>query len=57
MEQTYKVRHRVKFSVTSKGVVSPEVSVEMIDNDKIKVLTEAKELLVLAQAIAREKSI
>ena len=57
MEQTYKTRTRVNFSMSTKGVVTPDITFEGVDMDKIDVLKEAKELLVLAQAIAREKSL
>lgn len=57
MEVNYKKRIRVNYDVTSKGVVTPSITVEMYDTDKIEVLKEAEELLVLAQAVAKDKSI
>lgn len=57
MEQSYKKRIRVNYSMSVKGIVTPDITVEMIDTDKLEVLTEAKDILVLAQAVAKEKSL
>ncbi len=55
-QQTYKKRIRVNYSVSVKGIVTPDITVEMIDTDKEEVLKEAKELLEEALKIAKEKS-
>lgn len=56
MEQNYKVRYRVNYSVSVKGVVTPDVTCEKIDSTKEETLAEAKELLESALVIAKEKS-
>ena len=53
----YSVRHRVNFAMSVKGIVTPDITVEMIDKTKEEVVKEAGELLVLAQQIAKEKSL
>ena len=56
MEQTYKIRHRVNFSVSVKGIVSPDVTAEVIDGTIDQTIKEAKELLEKAMQVAEEKS-
>ena len=55
-EQNYRVRHRVNFSVSVKGIVTPDVTAELVDSTKEETLKEAEELLNKALEIAREKS-
>ncbi len=57
MEQNYKKRIRVNFSVSTKGIVTPDITVEMIDTDDNIVLKEAAILLDSAIVIARERSV
>ncbi len=55
-ETNYKVRHRVNFSVSVKGIVTPNVTVEKIDGTKEETLKEAKELLDEALKVAQERT-
>lgn len=55
-ETTYKTRHRVNFSVSVKGIVTPEVTCEKIDSTKEDVMEEAHNLLKMALKVAEERS-
>ena len=57
MEINYKKRIRVNFSVSVKGIVTPDITCEMIDTDKDIVLKEAGDLLVSALVVAKERSL
>ena len=57
MEQNYKTRQRVNFSVSTKGVITPDVTFEGVDMSKEEVLSGAKELLDEAMKYAKEKSV
>lgn len=57
MEVSYKKRLRVNFSVSVKGIVTPDITCELVDGTKEDVLKEAKELLDEAMKIAKEKTI
>lgn len=56
MEQNYKKRHRVNFSVSVKGVVTPDVTFEGVDLTKEDVIKEATSLLDMAMIVAKERS-
>lgn len=56
MEQTYKIRRRVNFSVSVKGIVTPECTFEEIDGTLETAIKGAKELLEEALKIATQKS-
>lgn len=56
MDQGYKTRHRVNFSVSVKGIVTPDVTFEANDMDRTEVMKEATRLLDEAMIIARERS-
>lgn len=56
IEQTYKKRTRVSFSTSVKGVVTPEVTVEVLDSDNDGVLCEAVELLDKALIEANKRT-
>ena len=56
MEQQYKLRHRVNFSVSVKGVVTPDCTAEVIDGTIDQTIKEAKELLEKAMKVAQEQS-
>ena len=56
MQQTQSHRHRVNFSVTSKGIVSCDVTYEMEGSSKEEVAKEAGLLLEIAMQIAKEKN-
>jgi len=55
--ESFRVRHRVNFSVSVKGVVTPDVTVEMINSTKEEVIEEAKAVLTLAMITANERSV
>ena len=55
-EQNYKIRHRVNFSVSVKGVITPDVTAELIDGNKEAAVKEAAELLELALREAKSRS-
>ena len=55
--ENFKVRHRVNFATSVKGVVTCDITAEMINSTKEEIIKEAKELLVLAQQVAKEKSL
>lgn len=46
-------RYRVNFSSSVKGIISPEVTVELVNGTKEDALKEAEELLKNALIIAR----
>lgn len=56
MELSQGHRHRVNFSVTSKGVVSCDVTFECEGFDRDSVVKEAGLLLELAQAVCDKKN-
>ena len=53
-EATYKTRHRINLSTSVKGIVTPEVTVEIIDGDNDLVISLAKDFYKQAQALAAE---
>ena len=55
-EQTYKIRHRVNFSVSVKGIVTPDVTVEIYDGTQDAVLKEATDLLTKAMEEAHSRT-
>ena len=55
-EINYKIRHRVNFAVSVKGIVTPDITAEVINGTQDQVIKEAKELLEKAMKIAQEKS-
>lgn len=55
--ENFKVRHRVNFSTSVKGIVTCDVTAELTNSTKEQVVKEAGDLLVMAQMIAKEKSI
>ena len=56
MEQNYKIRRRVNFSVSVKGIVTPDITTEMIDGTQEEIMKESSELLEKAMVVARNKS-
>lgn len=58
MEQTEipKTRVRVNFSVSVKGIVTPDCTFEAENMDRTKVLVEATKLLDEAMMVAKERS-
>ena len=57
MEQSYKIRRRVNYSTSVKGIVTADITVEMIDGTQDEVIKEAKELLDKAMIEAKDRSI
>ncbi|KKL83090.1 hypothetical protein LCGC14_1978280 [marine sediment metagenome] len=57
METNIQERRRTNFSMTSKGIVSCDVTFESNVKTNEEVVTEAGKLLVLAQQICKEKSL
>ena len=53
---TYKTRKRVNFSVSVKGVVTPDCTVEGFDMTNESILSEAASLLDAAMAEAKNRS-
>jgi len=49
MEQTFTKRIRISLNTSVKGIITPNITVEMIDTDKETVLKEVKELFLLTQ--------
>jgi len=56
MEQNYKKRTRVNFSVSVKGVVTPDCTIEILDSDNETVIKEATALLDAALIEAQKRS-
>ena len=58
MEQNYAERRRVSFSVSVKGIVTPEVTFEdLTGKSNEEVVKEASDLLEKALKVAQEKSV
>ena len=55
-EQTYKVRTRVNFSVSVKGIVTPDITYELIDGSTEDTIKGATELLDKAMLEAKKRS-
>ncbi|MEK6885193.1 MAG: hypothetical protein AABY22_36515 [Nanoarchaeota archaeon] len=55
-EQTLSQRTRVNFSVSVKGIVTPEITFEGYDMDEKEVLAKASKLLDLAMKEANKRS-
>ena len=53
-EVTYQYRHRINISTSVKGVVTPDITVEVIDGSAEYCLQEAKDLYLKAQALCTE---
>lgn len=51
---TYKKRTRVKFDTSTKGVITPSCTVEMLDATNDEVMKEVIDLYSIAQANAKE---
>lgn len=57
MEETkYQTRRRVNFSTSVKGVVTCDVTVELMDATNEDIIREADNLLIEALAVARRRS-
>lgn len=52
-EQTYRIRRRINFSQSVKGVITAEITCEMIDSTREELLIEAGLLLKEAQELAK----
>ena len=50
----YKKRTRVNFSTSVKGVITPDVTIEMFDASNEEIITEIEQLYKLAQSKANE---
>jgi len=50
----YKKRTRVNFSTSVKGIITPDVTVEMFDASNEEIIKEVNVLYKLAQASAKE---
>ena len=55
-EQNYKIRRRVNFSVSVKGIVTPDCTTEIIDGTQDEIMKEAEDLLDKAMRVAKGKS-
>jgi len=55
-EANYKKRVRINFSKSVKGIITPDVTVEMIDETNETVLAEAKKVFDEANTYAVNKS-
>ena len=55
-EQNYSTRHRVNFSVSVKGVITPDVTAELVNGTKEDTVKEAAELLDQAMREAKSRS-
>lgn len=53
---TYKKRFRVNFSVSVKGIVTPDVTAELLDSTGKETLDEATKLLDEALKVAKSRS-
>tara|TARA_Y100000310_G_scaffold337747_2_gene425628 strand:+ start:242 stop:427 length:186 start_codon:yes stop_codon:yes gene_type:complete len=53
-EATYKTRHRINISTSVKGVITPEVTVELIDDTEGLLIIQAKDLYEKAQKLCAE---
>ena len=55
--KTFTTRHRVKFTQSTKGVVSPEVTIELFDSSTEETIKEAVDLFEKAQKEAQRLSL
>ncbi len=53
-EITYKTRHRLNLSTSTKGIVTPEITVELIDGSMEDLIEQARYLYGNAQELAAE---
>ena len=54
VEATYKTRHRINIATSVKGIITPEVTVEIIDGTVVQVAEEVERLYVEAQLMCAE---